>query len=94
MPDHDETGLMGDAPVPSALTQGNDEDVTEANTPAAAASPPIPAGAPSWAAAMRRLTDYLVNDFGGGPRPWKLAWVIDFQKAGTIETEVNVRDLP
>jgi protein-S-isoprenylcysteine O-methyltransferase Ste14 len=26
----------------------------------------------------------LVNDFGGGPRPWKLAWVINFQKVGTF----------
>lgn len=36
------------------------------------------------AAAMRRLTDYLVHDFGGGPRPWKFAWVINFQKCGTF----------
>ena len=33
---------------------------------------------------MRRVTNYLVNDFGGGPRPWKLAWVINFQKLGTF----------
>jgi hypothetical protein len=30
------------------------------------------------------FTDYLVVDFLGGPRPWKLAWVINFQKAGTF----------
>ncbi|MDG3007565.1 hypothetical protein [Paludisphaera mucosa] len=45
---------------------------------------PIPADAPAWAAVLRRATDYLVCDFGGGPRPWKFAWVIDFQKAGTF----------
>ena len=33
---------------------------------------------------MRRFTDYLVCDFLGGPRPWKFAWVINFQKAGTF----------
>jgi protein-S-isoprenylcysteine O-methyltransferase Ste14 len=33
---------------------------------------------------MRRVTDYLVQDFGGGPRPWKFAWVINFQKCGTF----------
>lgn len=26
----------------------------------------------------------MVVDFLGGPRPWKLAWVINFQKAGTF----------
>jgi protein-S-isoprenylcysteine O-methyltransferase Ste14 len=25
-----------------------------------------------------------MHDLGGGPRPWKLAWVINFQKAGTF----------
>ena len=40
--------------------------------------------APRWAQAMRRFTDYLVVDFLGGPRPWKFAWVINFQKAGTF----------
>ncbi|TXH87787.1 MAG: DUF1295 domain-containing protein [Rhodoferax sp.] len=33
---------------------------------------------------MRRVTDYLSQDFGGGPRPWKFAWVINFQKTGTF----------
>jgi hypothetical protein len=50
----------------------------------ATASEPISAKAPAWASAMRRLTAHLVSDFGGGPRPWKLAWVINFQKAGTF----------
>ena len=40
--------------------------------------------APAWALAMRRMTDYLVQDAGGGPRPWKFAWVINFQKCGTF----------
>ena len=39
---------------------------------------------PRWAANIRRATDYLVQDLGGGPRPWKLAWVINFQKCGTF----------
>ena len=33
---------------------------------------------------MRRWTDYFVKDFGGGPRSWKFAWVINFQKTGTF----------
>ncbi|TVQ28249.1 MAG: DUF1295 domain-containing protein [Wenzhouxiangella sp.] len=33
---------------------------------------------------MRRLTTWLVEDAFGGPRPWKFAWVINFQKAGTF----------
>jgi hypothetical protein len=44
----------------------------------------VPAKAPAWAVAMGRLNNYVMNDFGGGPRPWKLAWVINFQKLGTI----------
>lgn len=39
---------------------------------------------PAWAAILRRFTSWLVEDFGGGPRPWKFAWVINFQKAGTF----------
>jgi hypothetical protein len=33
---------------------------------------------------MRRWTDYFVKHFGGGPRSWKFAWVINFQKTGTF----------
>jgi protein-S-isoprenylcysteine O-methyltransferase Ste14 len=33
---------------------------------------------------MRRATDYMVNDFGGGPRPWTFATVINLQKGGTF----------
>jgi protein-S-isoprenylcysteine O-methyltransferase Ste14 len=40
--------------------------------------------APRWATTARRVTDYLVRDAGGGPRPWKFAWVINFQKCGTF----------
>ena len=47
-------------------------------------STPFSAKAPAWAQTMRRWTDYLVKDFGGGPRPWKFAWVINFQKLATI----------
>ena len=40
--------------------------------------------APRWAQFMRRFNDHLTTDFGGGPRPWKLATVINFQKTGTF----------
>ena len=39
---------------------------------------------PGWAAHLRRLTTWLVEDCLGGPRPWKFSWVINFQKAGTF----------
>ena len=39
---------------------------------------------PAWASRLNRLTDYAVNDFAGGPRPWKFSWVINFQKCGTF----------
>ncbi|HUS23763.1 MAG TPA: DUF1295 domain-containing protein [Candidatus Binatia bacterium] len=42
------------------------------------------AAAPGWAQSLRRFTDWLVQDFGGGPRPWKFSWVINFQKAGSF----------
>lgn len=40
--------------------------------------------APTWIDAVRRLEDHCIRDFGGGPRPWKLSWVINAQKAGTF----------
>jgi protein-S-isoprenylcysteine O-methyltransferase Ste14 len=43
-----------------------------------------PKAPPAWAAFLRRLTTWLVEDALGGPRPWKFAWVINFQKAGTV----------
>lgn len=39
---------------------------------------------PAWAAVLNRLTNHAVHDFLGGPRPWKFAWVINFQKCGTF----------
>src|SRR5262245_44328457 len=44
----------------------------------------VPTRAPAWAVAMRRVINFMVNDFGGGPRPWKFAWVINLQKSGTF----------
>jgi protein-S-isoprenylcysteine O-methyltransferase Ste14 len=40
--------------------------------------------APAWAARMQSITGHLVEDFLGGPRLWKFAWVINFQKLGTF----------
>jgi len=40
--------------------------------------------APGWARSVNRLVRYLSTDFLGGPRPVKLAWVINFQKGGTL----------
>lgn len=48
------------------------------------ARPIVPAPAPAWAEAVGRASDWLMADAGGGPRPWKLSWVINFQKAGTF----------
>lgn len=49
------------------------------------ASPPAGSvAAPAWARTMRRVNDHLSQDFLGGPRPWKLSWVVNFQKAGTF----------
>ena len=45
---------------------------------------PASCAAPAWAQAMQRFSNYFVSDFLGGPRPWKFAWVINFQKAGTF----------
>ena len=45
---------------------------------------PVANSAPSWALAMRRFTQWLAWDFGGGPRPLKMSWVINFQKVGTF----------
>lgn len=40
--------------------------------------------APAWVRKMHALVGYLSRDFLGGPRPWKLSWVVNFQKAGTF----------
>ena len=47
-------------------------------------APSSPYPPPSWAVWMRKLTDTLSTDLGGGPRPLKAAWVINFQKTGTF----------
>lgn len=39
---------------------------------------------PALAARLQALNHWLSQDLGGGPRPWKLAWVVNFQKAGTF----------
>jgi protein-S-isoprenylcysteine O-methyltransferase Ste14 len=54
-------------------------NVSPAETGSAASSE-----APGWVRKMHHFTDHLVRDFLGGPRPWKFAWVINFQKAGTF----------
>jgi protein-S-isoprenylcysteine O-methyltransferase Ste14 len=51
-------------------------------TPGSAVSTAYPA--PKWASWWRGVTDYITTDFGGGPRPWRFAWVINFQKTGTF----------
>lgn len=36
--------------------------------------------APGWAQALRRFNHWCMFDIGGGVRPLKLAWIINFQK--------------
>ncbi len=43
-----------------------------------------PAPPPALAARLRAFNDWMSRDLGGGPRPWKLAWIINFQKGGTV----------
>jgi protein-S-isoprenylcysteine O-methyltransferase Ste14 len=40
--------------------------------------------APKWAQNLRRLNNWLLFDLGGGPRPLKLATVINIQKGGSL----------
>jgi protein-S-isoprenylcysteine O-methyltransferase Ste14 len=44
----------------------------------------LPSAPPAWAAATARITGHMVEDLFGGPRPWKFAWLINFQKVGTF----------
>ena len=44
----------------------------------------IPGRPPTWAAVAGRVIHHVMNDFGGGRRRLKLAWVINFQKLTTI----------
>ena len=39
---------------------------------------------PVWAKAMSDLNPYITQDFLGGPKILKFAWIINFQKAGTF----------
>jgi protein-S-isoprenylcysteine O-methyltransferase Ste14 len=64
--------------------RGSDGNIGKASVPTAISSAPISARAPAWAAAVGRVNKYVMNDFGGGPRSWKLAWVINFQKLGIL----------
>lgn len=43
-----------------------------------------PAPAPAWAQSLRRFNQWAMFDMGGGPRPLKLAWVINLQKGGSL----------
>jgi protein-S-isoprenylcysteine O-methyltransferase Ste14 len=53
--------------------------MAEPDTVAGVATP-----APAAAARLQKFNHWLSHDFGGGPRPWKLAWVVNFQKGGTF----------
>ncbi len=45
---------------------------------------PSDSRAPGWARTLRRFNDWLLFDIGGGPRPLRLATVINLQKAGSF----------
>lgn len=40
--------------------------------------------APTWAKTLRRYNQWIMFDMGGGPRPFKLAWVINLQKGASF----------
>jgi hypothetical protein len=40
--------------------------------------------APRWAQLLRRYNDWLLFNLGGGPRPFKLATIINLQKGGSF----------
>lgn len=44
----------------------------------------VPRPAPALARRLQAMNHWLSHDIGGGPRPWKLAWVVNFQKGGTV----------
>jgi protein-S-isoprenylcysteine O-methyltransferase Ste14 len=39
---------------------------------------------PPWARTLQRFNQWTMFDLGGGPRPFKLAWIINLQKAGSF----------
>ena len=43
-----------------------------------------PAAPPRWARALRAVSDRLLYDLGGGPRPLKFSWIINAQKGGSF----------
>lgn len=45
---------------------------------------PNSAAAPSLVERLHRLNEHLSKDLLGGPRPWKLAWVVNAQKGGML----------
>lgn len=51
-------------------------------------SSPVPnttsSTAPSWAVTLQRFNQWIMFDAGGGPRPFKLATIINIQKAGSL----------
>jgi protein-S-isoprenylcysteine O-methyltransferase Ste14 len=64
------------------MMRGRNDQMTQSETLTKEVVPAT--SAPRWAQRMQALTGWLVNDFLGGPRPWKFAWVINFQKVGTF----------
>ena len=52
-----------------------------------------PQAARGWVVAIGRLDRYIMNDYGGGPRVLKLAWIINFQKLTTIPMLVLLMNL-
>jgi len=56
----------------------------ESNPPITQGLQHIPTEPPAWAETAGRVIHYLMNDFGGGRKCLKLAWVINFQKLATI----------
>jgi protein-S-isoprenylcysteine O-methyltransferase Ste14 len=56
---------------------------TEPAAPRSSTQRAKPGALPPLAQRIAAINRYLVEDCLGGPRPWKLAWVINFQKGGT-----------
>ncbi|HVT34203.1 MAG TPA: DUF1295 domain-containing protein [Nevskiaceae bacterium] len=54
------------------------------STTASDATTRLAPAAPAWALTLRKLNNWLLYDLGGGVRPWKFSWIINFQKGGTF----------
>ncbi|MEM1413177.1 MAG: DUF1295 domain-containing protein [Pseudomonadota bacterium] len=67
-----------DSDSENALSAGSPSESGAANEAGTPTPPPV------LAARLQKLNHFLSQDVGGGPRPWKLAWVVNFQKAGTF----------